>query len=89
MSIVASSSATSMRHALIAMSCVALASAPIPASRLNQPIASLVGLDRLSAMRMTPSRICAGTIHCLRRPSLRKPGIETLSIRGDHRNWNA
>ena len=88
MSIVARSSATSIRHALMAMSCVALANAPIPASSENMP-SCVRGSRTLMVIRIAPSSNCIGTIHCLRRPSRRNTGMFTLSISGDQRNWKA
>ena len=85
---VATSSATSMRQALMAISCVALAKAPMAASRLNQASAE-AGSSWLITTSAAPMISCIGAIHCLRLPSLRTPGISTLSSSGDHRNWKA
>ena len=86
---VAISSATSTRQASITTSCVALAKAASPASRLKMPIVSLLGAMQLSESSAAPITTCAVTIHCLRLPSFLSPGISTRSSAGLHRNLKA
>ena len=85
---VATSSATSTRHASITTSCVALAKAPIPASSEKTPSEDS-GSSSERITRIAPSNNCAVTIHCLRLPSFLSPGRSTRSKAGDHRNLNA